>query len=267
MTCSSPGDFSAYTSGSSISLGTIAAGGSKVVKLSLDINANAPSGATITNTASASSATDAGSPRTASDSDTVATNAVLTITKSDGVTSVTAGTSTTYTITVGNSGPSDAQGVTLTDTWPRRTLRTRRARSPPDGSPVPRLANFSAWHLGQLDRLRHQPPAARRSSPSPCRPRRHRRPQANTVPSASSDDRCRTPSNSASDTDTVTSSADLSVTKSDGQTSVTAGDGVTYTYTITVTNGGPSTATGVSLADSWPASFTSSAKVCVVAGR
>ena len=41
-------------------------------------------------------------------------------------------------------------------------------------------------------------------------------------------------------------SADLSVTKTDGQTRVTAGDGVTYTYTIIVTNGGPSTATGVS---------------------
>src|SRR5204863_232637 len=61
---------------------------------------------------------------------------------------------------------------------------------------------------------------------------------------------------SATDTDTVTTSADLSVTKDDGVTSVTAGDGATYTYTITVHNGGPSDAQNVSLADMWPAGFT-----------
>ena len=37
---------------------------------------------------------------------------------------------------------------------------------------------------------------------------------------------------------------------------MTAGDGVTRTYTITVGNAGPSTATGVSLTDTWPAGFT-----------
>ena len=41
-------------------------------------------------------------------------------------------------------------------------------------------------------------------------------------------------------TDTTSPSADLSVTKSDGVESVVAGDGVTHTYTITVTNAGPS---------------------------
>src|SRR5205085_8906004 len=55
---------------------------------------------------------------------------------------------------------------------------------------------------------------------------------------------------------TVSRSADLSVTKSDGVSQVTAGTGTVYTYTITVTNGGPSDAASVTLADSWPAGFT-----------
>src|SRR5206468_2579937 len=37
---------------------------------------------------------------------------------------------------------------------------------------------------------------------------------------------------------------------------VTAGDGVTYTYTITVHNGGVSDAQSVSVADTFPAGFT-----------
>jgi len=51
-------------------------------------------------------------------------------------------------------------------------------------------------------------------------------------------------------------SADLSVTKTDGVTTVTAGDGVTRTYTITVSNAGPSDATSVTLSDTWPGGFT-----------
>src|SRR5437763_1236831 len=50
--------------------------------------------------------------------------------------------------------------------------------------------------------------------------------------------------------------ADLSVTKSDGVTTVTAGDGVPRTYTITVSNAGPSNATSVTLSDTWPAGVT-----------
>src|SRR5439155_546733 len=57
----------------------------------------------------------------------------------------------------------------------------------------------------------------------------------------------------ASDTDTVTTSANLSITKTDGETAVTAGDGATHTYTITVSNAGPSNAAGVSISDFCPA--------------
>ena len=65
-----------------------------------------------------------------------------------------------------------------------------------------------------------------------------------------------TTNNSATASTTVNPSADLSVTKSDGVTSVNAGANTTYTYTITVSNAGPSDAQSVSLADTWPTGFT-----------
>ena len=52
--------------------------------------------------------------------------------------------------------------------------------------------------------------------------------------------------------------ADLAVSVDDGQASVVAGTGG-YTYTITVTNGGPSDATAVTLDVAWPAGFSEGA--------
>src|SRR5205823_14559175 len=52
---------------------------------------------------------------TASDTDTLSSIADLAITKSDGVASVTAGTSTTYTIVVSNNGPSAVTGAVVRD--------------------------------------------------------------------------------------------------------------------------------------------------------
>src|SRR5439155_10708453 len=53
--------------------------------------------------------------------------------------------------------------------------------------------------------------------------------------------------------------ADLGVSVSDGLPSVTAGHGLGHGYLITVTNAGPSDATGVSLADTWPTAFSQGA--------
>src|SRR5262249_19549417 len=54
----------------------------------------------------------------ATDIDSLTPLAGLAITKDDGVTSVVPGNSTTYTITVGNAGPSAAVGVALADPLP-----------------------------------------------------------------------------------------------------------------------------------------------------
>jgi uncharacterized repeat protein (TIGR01451 family) len=57
-----------------------------------------------------------------------------------------------------------------------------------------------------------------------------------------------------SDCGTVAGSADLSITKSDNPDPVTAGNNLTYT--LTVSNDGPSTATGVTVVDTLPSGVT-----------
>jgi uncharacterized repeat protein (TIGR01451 family) len=54
----------------------------------------------------------------ATDSDALGASADLAITVTDGVTTVTAGSSVTYTITASNAGPSNATGATVADTFP-----------------------------------------------------------------------------------------------------------------------------------------------------
>jgi uncharacterized repeat protein (TIGR01451 family) len=63
-----------------------------------------------------------------------------------------------------------------------------------------------------------------------------------------------TANNSATDSDTITFKADLKVTVADGKTAAVAG--TTNTYTITVTNVGPSNVRGVVISDTFPTSFT-----------
>src|SRR5262249_27349665 len=60
--------------------------------------------------------------------------------------------------------------------------------------------------------------------------------------------------NSATDNDLLTPSADLSIAKTDGRTSVVPGTNTTYT--ITVTNNGPSTVTGAVVTDVLPTGTT-----------
>src|SRR5262249_7899633 len=60
--------------------------------------------------------------------------------------------------------------------------------------------------------------------------------------------------NTATDTDGLTPLTGLSITKDDGKTTVVPG--TTTTYTITVSNAGPSTATGAALSDPLPAGVT-----------
>src|SRR5207244_7378868 len=60
--------------------------------------------------------------------------------------------------------------------------------------------------------------------------------------------------NSATDTDTVVVVANLALAKSDGSTTYTPGG--TATYSITVTNSGPSNATNVTVTDNLPSGMT-----------
>src|SRR6185503_6479701 len=97
----------AQLEGASFALPALASG--QFYEITIAANVTATSGS-VTNTATIAAPSGTTDPtsgnNSASDTDTVTPVADLTITKTDGVTSVTAGTSTTYTITVTNNGPS-----------------------------------------------------------------------------------------------------------------------------------------------------------------
>ena len=100
----------------------MAAGGSDVtITVKYTVAASATAG-TQTNTATVSSTTSDpnNANNTASDTTDIVTSADVSITKTDGLTTATAGDPAqhTYTITVHNGGPSDAQAVSVSDTWP-----------------------------------------------------------------------------------------------------------------------------------------------------
>jgi uncharacterized protein len=93
-------------------------GGSVTYTASCNIGASATG--TLSNTATVISTTTDPNPgnNSATDSDTLIAEADLAITKTDGVASVTAGGSTTYTIVASNSGSSNVSGATVVDTFP-----------------------------------------------------------------------------------------------------------------------------------------------------
>ncbi|QIL71021.1 DUF11 domain-containing protein [Diaphorobacter sp. HDW4B] len=79
----------------------------------------------LVNTATISATNDSTpSNNSANDSDTLTPRADLSITKTDGVTTATAGGSVTYTITASNAGPSNAIGATVADTFPASLTAT-----------------------------------------------------------------------------------------------------------------------------------------------
>jgi uncharacterized repeat protein (TIGR01451 family) len=187
------------------------------------------------------------------DNDTLTPTADLGITVSDGTTTAVPGTATTYTIVVSNSGPSKVFGATVnttldaaisganytrvlaggaTDTVPTGSGDINDTITLPPGSSITYTvhAPIVATATGTLTT------GATVTAPGDL-----------TDNNGSND--------TASDTDTLTPTVDLSVTVSDQ--SATATPGFATTYTIVVTNNGPSAVTGATLTDTFPAAITS----------
>ena len=217
------------------------------------ITVNAPtSGCSLNNTASVTA--DQTDPNSANNTVTIATtvNAVanLSITKTAFPDPVTAGGILTYTVTVSNAGPSSASNVIVSDTLPAGTAYIGASGTGWSCSHDAGVVTCNRASLGVTD-----PP---------------------TIPAAVISIQVTAPSdggtisNSASvsgndiDPDTgnnntgpvetmVNASADLSIIKT-GPLTVAAGG--TMTYTLAVTNNGPSTATSVSVTDTLPSGVT-----------
>ena len=257
---------------------TGAGGGTCTASGSGNINdtVNLPAGASVTYTATCAisaaavgtlsntaTVTIAGDPNaannSATDTDTLTPQANLGITKTDGVTTATAGGSVTYTVTASNAGPSNAPGSTVADTFPASLTCTWTCAGAGGGT-------CTAAGSGNINDAVNLPSGGSVTYTASC-----------TISAAATGTLANTATvvapggvtdpapgnNSATDSDTLAASADLSITKTDGVTTATPGGSVTYT--ITASNAGPSNAPGATVADTFPASLTCT-WTCVGAG-
>ncbi|HZF09807.1 MAG TPA: ExeM/NucH family extracellular endonuclease [Thermoanaerobaculia bacterium] len=228
--------------------------GSAVFTLTVAVDPTVTAGTVLSNTATATSTTGDGNAanNSATATTTVAAAADLSVTKVDTPDPVTAGTNLTYTITVTNAGPSTAASVSLSDTLPAGTTFVSLAS--PGGwsctTPSVGAGGTVSCSVGSLAAGSAVFTLVVAVGPAVT---------AGTVLSntatASSTTSDPNPGNeSGTATTTVAASADLSVTKVDTPDPVTAGNNLTYT--ITVTNAGPSAAATVALSDTLPAGTT-----------
>ena len=188
-------------------------------------------------------------------------SADLSIIKTDGQTTAIPGSTVVYTIVVSNTGPSPVSGATVTDavpadltgvTWMCVGAGAGSCMASGSGSindlvnlPVGGTVTYtlggtiSASATGSLSNTAMVP-----------------------APSGVIDPNLT--NNSATDTDTLDPQADLSITKTDGLATAVTGQSVTYT--IAVSNSGPSTVAGATVTDTVPAAITGATWTCVGAG-
>jgi uncharacterized repeat protein (TIGR01451 family) len=188
---------------------------------------------------------------TATDTDQLVPTVDLSVVKTDGSDTAVPGGITTYTITIRNTGPSSAAGVRLTDVFPPEIIEALWTSLAAGGA-----SGNSASGSGPIDDVLNLPPGASviytvvaRISPTA------RGLLVNTseliVPPGVDEN---TPDdNQSTDTDTLVPSADLAVAKTASPSPVRPGQ--TLTYTITVTNLGPSTVFGFQLTETLPPEF------------
>ncbi|MBW8684515.1 T9SS type B sorting domain-containing protein [Chitinophaga rhizophila] len=211
---------------------------------------------TIANTASASA--DETDPTPANNSVTTTPigpdpRADMAITKSTTATAFTPGEDVTYNITITNNGPGVADSVYITDVAPTGTvIKSWTATSPSAGLPA-----FNLSGTGDINETISRLPGGAYvdyvvvvSTPANFTGTLS---NTATVGSLSTDNDI---TNNTATTTPISSSpeADMSVVVNTGVTTYTPGE--TITYTITVTNNGPSDASSVNILDNAPSGTT-----------
>ena len=221
------------------------------------VSPSTPSGTTVVNTADVSAATS--DPNLANNSQTVTTDVLtqadVSVTNSTASGPVLAGNTLAYTITVLNTGPSDAQTVALSDAVPANTTFVSDAQS---SGPAFILTSPAAGGTGTISgTIATLASGASASftvmvlvSPSTS--------AGSTIANTADVTAVTFDPNLANNSQTVTTDvltqADVSVTETTASGPVLAGN--TLAYTITVLNAGPSDAQTVALSDAVPANTT-----------
>lgn len=227
-------------------LGALTSGGSATVTIDVTVD-NSTTG-TITNNASVTaSETETNSANnTVAEPTTVTPQIDLTITKSDSPDPVVAGNQLNYTLNVTNNGPSEATGVSVTDTLPAGV--TFNSVNPSQGS-ASETGGVVTANLGTLSNGANATVDITVDVPASA---------SGTLDNTASVSGNETESNSANNSDNestqLNQEVDLQITKTDSTDPITPGDSLTYS--LTVMNNGPSDATGVTVVDTLPAEVT-----------
>jgi large repetitive protein len=235
---------------------TLAAGATAVFSVVAEVDQHAPlvltaNTATVTGTTSLPDPDPSNNTATANITPTAA-SADLAINKTQSTATPVAGTDFTYTISLTNNGPSDSEAAAWTDTIPAgTTFVSRTATNVPaqaftcSGTTTTSCSDASLFEEGLTatwDIVVHVTPSVADGTVL-----------TNVATSSETTADPTSGNNSSTATATVDADADVSVTKT-GPSSVVAGSNITYT--ITVTNNGPSDAQAVSLTDAVPAGTT-----------
>jgi uncharacterized repeat protein (TIGR01451 family) len=193
---------------------------------------------------------------TATDTDTLTPQGDITIAKTDGQASATAGLPLTYTINVGNAGPS-AASATITDTPPATLTGVSWTCSAQAG------AACTAAGTGIINDLVSLPPGglltySLTATLDPAASGALSNTASATATAGFLD--TNPVNNTATDTDNVVRQADLGVTLSDAQTNAVPGEVIHYA--ISVSNAGPSSATAATVTDTPPVTLTGVSWTC-----
>lgn len=192
---------------------------------------------------------------TASDTDTQSSSADIVVTNDDASASYTPGTTVQYTVTITNSGPSDASSVSFVDVAPAGTSITAWSCA---GTSCPNAAGAgdiseTVVSLTATDSVVYTVDVAVPSDFIGNLASIASANAAETDPVAGN--------NSQTDTDMQSSLADIEVINSDGLTNYLPG--TTVTYNVTVSNNGPSDASNLLVTDPAPAGTTIPSWSCV----
>lgn len=196
----------------------------------------------------------------ATDTDTLVPTADLSIVKTDGLADALPGDQLTYTLTLGNAGPSSVIGAPVTDTIPAELTNAA-------WSCAPALACTPASGTGDVSSAVDLAPGATATITVTADV------VASTLGTVTNVARVDAPAtvvdpvpgnNASTDTTVVSPLADVSITKTDGLTTVVAG--TPTSYSIIVTNPGPSRLDGVRVVDTVPAALVGTSWSCTPTG-
>jgi uncharacterized repeat protein (TIGR01451 family) len=229
----------------------VVAAGATFPALTLTVNVSATAPASVTNNVSVSGGgeTNAGN-NSASDATTINQVADMTVAKTH-TGNFTRGSTGSYSITATNSGAGPVSGaVTVADTLPAGLTPTGWSSTPGSGwscsiaAQTVTCSNSSALAAGQSYAALSITVSVAQNAASSL---------TNTA-TVSGGGQAVTSNDSSSNPTTIVSSSDLSLTKVTSNAG--SGVGTNATFTITVSNAGPTNATGVAVRDQLPAGLT-----------